>query len=172
MKEQPVVKCYVDNQEVINRINMPQLMNHKTKYLPISEEANTLIQKVKSKIVWIWVKSHQSNNTLHSLLNNKADAISQKCRQSSKPIPKWPYLLNDKGVIFHNELPIMDNSSILSADSADHLLFYFSEKWNVPQKLLYLIDWISFQIAFKKLSEGEKYKSQNLVQTGFPIIVE
>ena len=110
MKQKPSVKFYVDNQEVINRIKNPHLLNHKTKYFPISEEANVILKTIKSNIIWIWVKSHQDNKSLPSILNNKADELAQTCRKSSKFTPKWPQLLNDKGIIFHNDLPIMDRS--------------------------------------------------------------
>ena len=49
----------------------------------------------------------------------------------------------------------MDNKNLITESASDHLLHYFSEKWKIPQKDLYIVDWLSFQMAINKLKERE-----------------
>ena len=118
-------------------------------YFPISIEINEHIKKIKSVISWNWVKSHQNDTSLPDVLNNNVDALAQACRTSNKSTPQWAPLSNNMRIILHNDIPIMNNNNILSASDSDHLLYYFSEKWKIPQKNLYLIDWISFKSEVK-----------------------
>ena len=91
-------------------------------------------------------------------MNDIADKLAQKCRKSSKPNPPWPQLQNQDGIILYDELPIMDNKNITTSYITDQLFGYYSNKWNIPQKFLYIIDWNAYNIAMKRMTTNESIK--------------
>ena len=108
-------------------------MPHNTKFLPLSAELNLFLIQLQRKIKWNWVKSHQNDTSISVILNNKAYEYAQRCRKGTQTTPKWPYLLNNKGILLHNEVPIMNNDNIITSNAEYQLLFYYSEKWNIRQ---------------------------------------
>lgn len=113
-------------------------------------ELKEYVAKIKSHIKWHWIKSHQNDTSLPVILNKKEDDLEQRFRKSNKLTPQWEPLINDKGIIFHNGLPILNNNNIITDSASDHLLYYYSEKWKVPQKIYTLLIGYLFTFLSKK----------------------
>lgn len=106
------IKIYIDNQEVINRIQNKHKLHHNLKFYPISKALQHFISKITFNIDWIWIKSHTQTTTITGNLNDIADKLAQQCRKSTRTTPKWPNLQNDDGIVLYDDLPIMDNKNI------------------------------------------------------------
>jgi len=125
-------------------------MKHNAKFYPMSDELAQFSKQIFSNVNWRWIKGHQKNISIPIYLNNIADCHAQKFRKKNTVIPKWPRMTSNKGLIKYQDLPIMCLPNIMWAQETDQLLMYYSEKWNIPQSRLYIIDWYAFTRAIKK----------------------
>ena len=127
------VTIYIDNQEAVNRTNNPESLCHNSKYYPLSKEIHYLTSKLHAKISWKWIKGHSTDESLPHQLNQIADHHAQSRRKSlSSPPPKWPYLHSNTGILYYNNLPVINTSSLLNIDTTEELLVYYTQKWDIP----------------------------------------
>ena len=75
---------YIDNDTIIKRISNYQSHNNIHPLSPtyeMYEQLQKMINKSDSKGAWRWVKVHQTDSHLHTILNNEADEIENFHRQ-------------------------------------------------------------------------------------------
>ena len=56
LKNRPTIKIYIDNKEVIDRLNKKEHMKHNAKFYPMSSELAQISKQIFSKVNWIWIK--------------------------------------------------------------------------------------------------------------------
>lgn len=95
--ENATASCYIDNAEVIRTINEcknGQDIKPNGPEYNVFQEIKINELAIKCKMKWIWIRGHQSEETLVGRANNSMEKEANRIRNETNEIPKYNMLPN------------------------------------------------------------------------------
>ena len=99
---------YIDNSEVIRRINNTKPLRLTDYYAPeyeLSEEINSQLQMTNAKGHWLWVESHTEAQDQASTMNRYVDKLAEQiCLQNTNNLHEEIFPSNRATLFYNNEI--------------------------------------------------------------------
>jgi hypothetical protein len=147
----PAVKCYIDNEEVVNRSNLPYpKFRNVQQYLVHNYDlwllTSHILSSIKLHVEFKWVRGHQTaeennDNIMATLLNIEVDKMATEQYTKCKSIPHRGAFHSGK-VCYHQKgfhVQKIQNAIMARESDANLLTYYKQHGWS--ENSLELVDW-------------------------------
>lgn len=166
--EQCQYYVYIDNKEVIDRINNSEKKRMNFYYSPgyeILEEINAQIKHNYIKGSWHWIKGHTNDTTPAGLLNKHIDILANEFIISENAIPRdnaFPSnisTLRSGGQILHTHI----YKHILQDNNKKKLKQYMQQKNSWTNQIYNSIDWIGHGSAMRNINISNRITIEKII---------
>ena len=151
------VHIYIDNLEVVNRLDNPNKVSSKMSQFPLTVEV-LQSQKPQIPIKWHWIRSHTDEVGFEYQLNAMADDEATLAHRDSTPVPEWPMWTYGPYICrIHN----IRKGNLLQADDdamCETTAFkkFMQNKWKWSLITWNSIDWKSFSKAIESMPHYQR----------------